>query len=42
MVNTLKMAQSQAILGLLQQGWTHRRIARELGVNRETAGFHPS
>ena len=36
MVNTLKMAQSQAILGLLQQGWTHRRIARELGVNRET------
>ena len=35
-MNKLKMAQSQAIIGLLQQGWTHRRIARELGVNRET------
>lgn len=36
MANELKMAQAQAILGLLQQGWSHRRIARELGVNRET------
>ena len=35
-MNTLKMAQSQAIIGLLQQGWSHRRIARELGVDRKT------
>ncbi|MCL4485787.1 MAG: IS21 family transposase [Nitrospirae bacterium] len=36
MVNALKMAQGDAISGLLALGWSHRRIARELGVNRET------
>ena len=36
MVNELKMAEKDAILGLLAMGWSHRRIARELGVNRET------
>lgn len=39
-MNTLKMAKSQAIIGLLQQGWAHRRIARELGVNRETVSHY--
>ncbi len=36
MANRLKMANIHAIIGLLEQGWSHRRIARELGVNRET------
>ena len=36
MVYKLKMAQRDAVLGLLALGWSHRRIARELGVNRET------
>jgi len=36
MANILKMAQQHTILQLLQHGWSHRRIARELGVHRET------
>jgi transposase len=36
MSNRLKMANIHAIVGLLQQAWSHRRIARELGVDRET------
>ena len=36
MANRLKMAKIHAIVGLLEQSWSHRRIARELGVNRET------
>jgi len=36
MANILKMAMVQAIIGLLEQGWSYRRIARELGVHRET------
>jgi len=36
MANVLKMAMLQAIIGLLEQGWSYRRIARELGVHRET------
>ncbi len=36
MSNRLKMANIHAIIGLLEQDWAHRRIARELGVNRET------
>lgn len=36
MANRLRMAKTQAIIGLLEQGWYHRRIARELGVHRET------
>lgn len=36
MANQLKMAMVQAIIGLLEQGWSHRRIARELGIHRET------
>jgi transposase len=36
MANQLKMAVVQAIIGLLDQGWSYRRIARELGIHRET------
>jgi len=36
MANRLKVVMVQAIIGLLEQGWAHRRIARELGVHRET------
>jgi transposase len=36
MANQLKMASIQAILFLRKRGWSFRRIARELGVHRET------
>lgn len=36
MANRLKMAIVQAIIGLLERGWSQRRIARELGIHRET------
>ena len=36
MANLLKMADVQAIVALFQQGWSKRRIARELGIDRET------
>jgi len=36
MANRLKMATINAIIGLLDQGWSYRRIERELGVRRET------
>jgi transposase len=36
MANQLKMATVQFILSLHAQGWSGRRIARELGVDRET------
>jgi transposase len=36
MANNLKMAIIHAIIGLLERGWSYRRIARELGVHRET------
>lgn len=38
MANQLKMAQVHAIMALHQRGWSDRRIARELGVHRETVG----
>ncbi len=38
MANRLKMATVEAILALAARGWSQRRIARELGVNRETVG----
>ena len=38
MANELKMAIVNTITGLLAKGWKHRRIARELGGNRETVG----
>ena len=36
MANQLRMAVQQAILVLGARGWSQRRIARELGVHRET------
>src|SRR3569623_1757085 len=36
MANLLKMAKVQSILSLHAQGWAQRRIARELGSDRET------
>lgn len=36
MANQLKMATVQAVFGLHQRGWSNRRIARELGIHRET------
>lgn len=36
MANQLKMAQALAIQALVERGWSYRRIARELGVHRET------
>lgn len=38
MANLLKMAEQQAIVALIQRGWSQRRIARELGIHRETVG----
>jgi hypothetical protein len=40
MANQLKMALVQAILLLRKRGWSFRRIARELGVHRETVARH--
>src|ERR1700730_2844833 len=36
MSNLLKMAMVQSILSLHAQGWSQRRIARQLGIDRET------
>jgi IS30 family transposase len=36
MANQLKMAKIDAILHLHEQEWSNRRIARELGVHRDT------
>lgn len=36
MPNRLKVARTNTIEQLLKNGWSHRRIARELGVHRET------
>ena len=38
MANQLKMADVQAIMALHRLGWSDRRIARELGVDRGTVG----
>ena len=36
MANQLKMATVETIWTLKERGWSQRRIARELGINRET------
>ena len=41
-MNRLKMSLQQSILALKANGWSNRRIARELGIHRETvAGYLP-
>ena len=40
MANLLKMALVESIFTLYQRGWSQRRIARELGLNRETVARH--
>ena len=40
MSNWLKMAEAQPILALARLGWSYRRIAREVGVDRETVSRH--
>ena len=36
MANQIKMATSASIVELYERGWSKRRIARELGLDRET------
>ena len=38
MANTLKVAMQQSIITLKERGWSQRRIARELDVDRSTVG----
>jgi transposase len=40
MPNQLKVAMIETILSLRQRGWSKRRIARELGIDRETVARH--
>jgi hypothetical protein len=40
MANRLKMAEHQAILGLVRLNRSYRRIAAELGIDRETVSRH--
>ncbi len=40
MANQLKMALSEAILSLHDRDWSIRRIAKELGISRETVARH--
>ena len=40
MARRLKMIERNAIIGLLAKGWSHRKIARALRINRETVGRH--
>ena len=40
MANELKVAKVLSIKALHAQGWSQRRIARELGINRETVARH--
>lgn len=40
MANHLRVAKVLSIQALHDQGWSQRRIARELGINRETVARH--
>lgn len=40
MANWLKMAERQSILTLARLGWSYRRIAAELGLDRDTVSRH--
>jgi transposase len=37
MSNVLAVSHQQTIINPVRQNWSHRRIARELGINRRTA-----
>ena len=41
MSNVLKVSLQTTIHSLADLGWPQRRIARELGINRETVGQEP-
>lgn len=40
MANRLKMAEAQSIIALARMGWSYRRIAAEVGVDRGTVSRH--
>jgi hypothetical protein len=40
MANLLKVVMVETIVSLHNRGWSQRRIARELGINRETVARH--
>ena len=40
MSNELSMADRESISALLRRGWSKRRIARELGLHRDTVRRH--
>jgi transposase len=40
MMNRLKMAMIETIVSLHRRGWSNRRIARELGIDRDTVSRH--
>jgi transposase len=40
MANQIKVTVTHSIVTLYNRGWSKRRIARELGLNRETVGRH--
>ena len=42
MSNLLKVAMIDLVLSLHRQGWSQRRIASELGINRETVARYLS
>ena len=42
MANHIEMATARSILSLRQRGWSYRRIARALGIHRETVARHVS
>ncbi len=40
MSNHLSMSNQQAIIGLIERGWSQHRVARELDVDRKTVRRH--
>ena len=39
-MNQLKVKEQQAIIALYEQGWSKRKIARELGLDRLTVRLY--
>jgi DNA-binding NarL/FixJ family response regulator len=42
MSNVLKVSEQEAIRSLYEKGWSLRRIAQELGLNRRTVARYAS